>query len=600
MAVRRLVLLCSCLVAVPWALSGSAGATPRELSCGVPEAEPVWIDYVDATVEFWRERFGQPGIVIATGGTGLGAEMRATGAATVHFDLYLRRRVGTPMEPTDTATVDKRADGLFDFAVQVTGCPTPLIALNELWGASVPTPWTATTERYRSNVLRLVKRLADRGARPALLVSSAPVTGGEAAAWWRAVGQVSDIVLENYWNANVISRAGPVEGSRMLRVDFRRSAATLLALGVPASRLGLMLGFHTTPGTGGREGLKPREKWFEVAKLQTLAARQVARELRLGHVWSWGWTMRTEAGKDPDKTLAACVWLWARDPSLCDAPSLAGQKFDADVRVGQIELAASVRCMLGKERLSSRSISTLQRVTRDWELALTALVVRALEGEVTDVSASDVLAAERRVIAARFAGSQDAYRAALAKVHAPVAVARSIVGDELRRLELQGRLSVSSPGPAAVRRYIVTNGGLPARHVSVTPAPSWLPEGTGFALGASAPAALFEAPTGRTVVLRTVEGLLRLRALDDPTVLEVLPVGLARRAVARELVLERRAEAYAAWSLRRQRGAESRLVCQKDRLPEIGVVTLSSFVPFLALHEGGATGVPAAPDGASG
>jgi hypothetical protein len=70
-----------------------------------------------------------------------------------------------------------------------------------------------------------------------------------------------------------------------------------------------MLGFHTTPGTGGREGLKPREKWFEVGKLQALAARQVTRELRLAHVWSWGWTMRTEAGKDPDKTLApARLW----------------------------------------------------------------------------------------------------------------------------------------------------------------------------------------------------------------------------------------------------------------------------------------------------
>ncbi len=294
--------------------------------CGVAEAQPVWIDYVDGTVEFWRDRFGQPGVVLATGGPGLGAEMRATGAtATVHFDLYLRRRVGTPMAPNDPATMEKRADGLYDYAVQVTGCSTPMIALNELWGASVPTPWTVTTERYRANVLRFVQRLAERGGRPALLVSSAPARGGEAAVWWRAIGQVSDIVLENYWNANVISRAGPVEGSRMLRVDFRNSAATLLAIGVPSNRIGLMLGFHTTPGTGGREGLRPREKWFEVGKLQTLAARQVSRELRLAHVWSWGWTMRTAAGKDPDKTLAACAWLWVRDADSATHPSSSGR-----------------------------------------------------------------------------------------------------------------------------------------------------------------------------------------------------------------------------------------------------------------------------------
>lgn len=583
---RRLLILCACLAAIPWALSASAGASPREISCGVPEAQPVWIDYVDGTVEFWRDRFGQPGVVLATGGPGLGAEMRATGAtATVHFDLYLRRRVGTPMVPIDPATIEKRADGLFDYAVQVTGCSTPMIALNELWGSSVPAPWTATTERYRANVLRFVQRLAQRGGRPALLVSSAPVTGGEAAAWWRAVGQVSDIVLENYWNANVISRAGPVEGSRMLRVDFRRSAATLLAIGVPSSRLGLMLGFHTTPGTGGREGLKPREKWFEVGKLQTLAARQVSRELRLAHVWSWGWTMRTEAGKDPDKTLAACAWLWVRDARFCDAPQLLGPKFDADLRIGQIDLLSAVRCKLGEAVLTSRSVSTLQRLTRDWELALTALVVRRIEDETTDVDTAEILATENRVVASRFGGSREAYRAALARVRASLSVARGILGDEIRKRELQARFRVARPSSATIRRYLATHAMVAARRMVVTPAPSWLPGGSGYALGASAPASVFTMPMGRSVQLQTIEGRFSARALEETTALEVLPLQLVRSAVVRELAFEQRSENYAEWSLRRQRGAESRLVCQKDRMPESGVVELTSFAPFLALHE---------------
>lgn len=589
---RRLLILCTCLAAIPWALSASAGASPRQISCGVLEAQPVWIDYVDATVEFWRDRFGQPGVVIATGGPALGAEMRATGAtATVHFDLYLRRRVGTPMAPLDPATIEKRADGLFDYAVEVTGCSTPMIALNELWGASVPAPWTVTTERYRSNVLTFVQRLAQRGGRPALLVSSAPATGGEAAAWWRAVGQVSDIVLENYWNANVISRAGPVEGSRMLRVDFRRSAATLLAVGVPSSRLGLMLGFHTTPGTGGREGLKPREKWFEVAKLQTLAARQVSRELRLGHVWSWGWTMRTEAGKDPDKTLAACAWLWTRDARLCNAPELLGPRFDADLRIGQIDLPAAVRCKLGDATLTSRSVSTLQRLTQDWELALTALVVRRIEAETTDVDTAAVLAAERRVVAARFGGSGEAYRAALARTGASLSTARGILGDELRKRELESRFRAPRPSATTVQRYLATHATVLARRVVISPGPSWLPEGSGYALGSSAPGALFTVPTGRSVQIQTTEGRFTVRALEATTVLEELPLRLAHAAVVRELALEGRAELYADWTLRRQRGAESRLVCQKDRLPEIGVVELSSFAPFLSLHE------PASPTG---
>jgi hypothetical protein len=584
--VRRLLILCCCLAVVPWALSASAGASPRQVSCGVPEEQPVWIDYVDGTVEFWRDRFGQPGVVIATGGPALAAEMRATGAtATIHFDLYLRRRVGTPMAPTDPATMEKRADGLFDYAVQVTGCSTPMIALNELWGASVPTPWPATTERYRANVLRFVQRLAERGARPALLVSSMPATGGEAAAWWRSVGQASDIVLENYWNANVISRAGPVEGSRLLRADFRRSAATLLAIGVPSSRLGLMLGFHTTPGTGGREGLKPREKWFEVGKLQTLAARQVSRELRLAHVWSWGWTMRTAAGKDPDKTLAACVWLWTRDPRLCDASELLGSKFDADLRVGQIDLPSAVRCKLGDAALTSRSVSTLQRLTRDWELALTALVVRRIEDEKTDVDTADVLAAEKRLVAARFGGSRAAYNAALIRVRASLSIARGVLGDELRRDEIESRFRATRPSTATIQRYLAAHATVLARRVVVSPAPSWLPEGTGYALETSAPASLFTMPTGRSAQLQAIEGRFTVRALEEPTALEVLPLDLARPAVVRELAFEERAETYAEWTLRKQRGAEGRLVCQKDRLPEIGVVELSSFAPFLVLHE---------------
>ena len=113
---------------------------------------------------------------------------------------------------------------------------------------------TPTAERYRENVLRFVRRLSERGARPALLVSGDPFTGGGAGAWWKSIGQVSDIVLEKYANANVIWRGGVVRGSRRLRVSYRRGAAKLLAVRVPASRIGLMIGFQTGPGVGGREG----------------------------------------------------------------------------------------------------------------------------------------------------------------------------------------------------------------------------------------------------------------------------------------------------------------------------------------------------------
>src|SRR5918999_5045793 len=160
------------LLVVP--ATGSAASSA--LSCGLPEASPVWIDFADGSVSFFSERFARPGIVVATGGDGVATAARAAGAGTVHWDMYLKKRVGTPSDPADPALMERRADSLFDYAVSVSGCEQPLIALNEMWGASLPVPLTTTAERYRANVLRFVSRLAERGGRPALLVSSEPNT----------------------------------------------------------------------------------------------------------------------------------------------------------------------------------------------------------------------------------------------------------------------------------------------------------------------------------------------------------------------------------------------------------------------------------------
>jgi hypothetical protein len=556
------------------------------LSCGLPEAQPVWIDFADGSVSFWRERFARPGIVVATGGPGLATEARAAGAGTVHWDMYLRKRVGTPSDPADASLMEKRADSLFDYAVSVSECQQPLIALNELWGASLPTPLTPTAERYRENVLRFVIRLAERGGRPALLVSSEPNTAGEAAAWWRSVAQVSDLVLENYSNANVIWREGAVEGSRRLRNSYRRSAAKLFAVGVPAARVGLMIGFQTGAGAGGREGIKPRSRWFDVAKWQAFAGKQVARELRLSHVWSWGWAQRNARSNDPDKTYAACVWLWARDPVLCDAPGVLGDELDDDRRAGQIDLPAGIRCVYGGTPLTAGNVASLAKVTGDRELALTALVVRAVERERSVAgSPVNVVAAERRIVAARFGGSKAAYRAALAQADASVGVARGILGDELRRLDVMSELPTAPPTSVDVARFRTTFASVLARRVVVSPAPSWLPEGTGVALATSAPEAVFRVASRRPTRIRTAEGVFRIRALEDTTALGAVSFAVARPAIVRELGNERRADAYASWTIRQQNRAQSRLACERDRMPELGVVSLASFAPFLSLHE---------------
>jgi hypothetical protein len=556
------------------------------LSCGVPDAHPAWIDFVDGSVSFFQERFARPGITIATGGPILAAEARAAGAASVHWDMHLRKRVGTPSEPSDPTTIDKRADSLFDYAVSVSGCEKPLIALNELWGASLPTPLTPTAEHYRENVLRFVTRLSERGGRPALLVSSKPDTAGDAAAWWRAIGQVSDIVLENYANANVIWREGPIEGPRRLRRSYRRSAAKLFAVGVQPARVGLIIGFQTGPGAGGREGLKPRSRWFDVAKWQGLAAKQVAKEIRLAHVWSWGWAQRDARSDDPDKSYAACVWLWTRDPSLCDAPRMLGDELDPDRRTGQIDLRAGVRCIYYRTPITAPNVAALARLTGDRELALTALVVRAAERDESQAgNPTAVLAAEKRIIAARFGGSRPAYRRALGGVGASIAVTRGIIGDELRRLEIVSRLEIARPTSVDVARFRATFAPMLARRLVASPAPAWLPDGTGLAIATSAPESVFRIRTRRWTRIRTAQGVYRVRALEAPAALAAVPLSVARPAILRELAAERRADAYGEWTLRQQRAAERRLVCERDRMPEFGVVTLSSFAPFLSLHE---------------
>ncbi|MGI8478410.1 MAG: hypothetical protein ACR2M2_00880 [Gaiellaceae bacterium] len=582
---KRFLVAVVCVLGAPAALAGSAAARPDELSCGVADPGPAWIDFADGSVSFWRERFARPGVIVATGGPDLAAEARTAGAATVHWDMHLRKRVGTPSEPADADLMQRRADSLFDYAVSVSGCERPLIALNELWGASLPTPVTPTAERYRANVLRFVTRLSERGARPAVLVSSEPFTGGDAAAWWRAVGQVSDIVLEKYANANLIWRDGAVDGSRRLRTGYRASTAKLFAIGIPPSRVGLMIGFQTGAGAGGREGLQPRSRWFDVAKWQAFAAEQVSRELRLSHVWSWGWAQRNERSNDPDKTYAACVWLWARDEGLCDAPNLLGKELDSERRAGQIDLPAGVRCVYDGHPLTASGVAALAKVTGDRELALTALVVRAVERERSAVGTAQILAMERRVIAARFSGSAGAYRAALAEAGASVAVARGIVGDELRGAEIQQRLVTPRPSSVDIGRFRATFARVSARRLDVSPAPSWLPEGSGLALGTSAPRFVFEMATRGSVTLRTAEGIFSVRALEDTASLGALPLSEARAAIARELVSERRADAYIAWAIRQRKAAESRLVCERERLPGHAVVSLSSFAPFLSIHE---------------
>src|SRR4029079_10626102 len=167
----------------------------------------------------------------------------------------------------DPATIADKAKREFDFAVQVTGCATPLIAENELFGAQTVTPWSATNAQYRANVLLLLQELQKLGATPALTIANPPYTGGEAADWWRATANAALLVRQVYFtspNSRGLSKLGAVRASRVMRQGMRNLVAHLTEIGIPESRIALELQFQSVLGQGGREGLQPRSAWLEV------------------------------------------------------------------------------------------------------------------------------------------------------------------------------------------------------------------------------------------------------------------------------------------------------------------------------------------------
>ena len=221
-----LVLALSAIVLLP-----RAGRADGPADCGVPATTPLWIDYAghDAPIT------PKPGLVLAvSSGTAIPATMRAAGAATIFFDLHLNDRVGTPSAPADPGTIADKAKREFDFAVQVTGCATPLIAENELFGAQTVTPWSTTNAQYRAKVLLLLQELDRLGASTALTIANPPYTGGDAAEWWRQTAQAAILVRQVYFTApgpKGLYALGPARASRALRQGMRSLISRFAQIG---------------------------------------------------------------------------------------------------------------------------------------------------------------------------------------------------------------------------------------------------------------------------------------------------------------------------------------------------------------------------------
>ena len=577
------VLLALVLFAAWPAAAHAATPAPYAGTCGLPATQPIWMEFGYQNQQF-NAILGKPGIVVGVGSGTYGAQMRGLGATTVYFDLNFKNRVGTTTAPANPSLIPARVQSFFTYAQQQTGCATPVIALNELSGPGLVTPWSDNNAQYRANVLAFVQGLAAKGAHPVLLLPAKPYTGGDALTWWQQVAQVAELVREVYIGAPATWKLGAVLGNRNLRTDYRNAVSDFTSIGIPPDRIGLMISFATTNGFGGRNGLQPAAAWYEVAKWQALAAKQVAAETGIASVWSWGWGEWNAPEQDPAKPYAMCAWLWARSPALCDAPK-AIPGFNASLTEGQLSvLPAGAQCLVGKQVLSNSAIDQLALVTGDRETAYSALFERLVESAATPVSPADVLAAERAVIRQEFRGSRALYVAALRRAHATVAEARAILADQLRRARVEPTLPAAAPSAAQLKTFYTSYPDLQVRLVQAKPAPPWLGQQVqGLALQDVAPDRLFALATGRSEDVLTSTGTFAVKALQDASPLGAVPFGKAAPAIAAALRSFSRGVAFESWTVGKQRAALATATCAEDDLPQPAAVDLVDYLPFLRL-----------------
>jgi hypothetical protein len=200
------------------------------------------------------------------------------------------------------------------------------------------------------------------------------------------------------------------------------------------------------------------------------------------------------------------------------------------------------------------------------------------------VSYLDILAAERSIIAARFGGSRGAYLSAIAEARTNLSVARSVIGDELRRARIESRFQVSWPNARQIADYHETYGELQVRLVQAKSQAQWLGgRRAGYAIASVAPPQLMALSSGRWSALWSPLGTVRVRPLGPPMPLGSVPLGNVRHAIRAALIAQAREARFPAWLTTAQRSAFPEAICWRDQMPELGEVDLTNYLPFLAL-----------------
>jgi hypothetical protein len=174
------------------------------------------------------------------------------------------------------------------------------------------------------------------------------------------------------------------------------------------------------------------------------------------------------------------------------------------------------------------------------------------------------------VVLDRFHGARAAYVAALAKVKVTPALARMILGDELRRQAVEATLQVAPPTATEVQDWYASHATVEARAVRIQKKVSLVlaPADRIFALAPGASAKI---------------GGVKVTALDEPAPLAAFPFALAAPAVRAALLRELKGAAFETWVRRRQNQSLDALSCTHDQRPLPSAVDLTDWAPFLAL-----------------
>jgi hypothetical protein len=285
------------------------------------------------------------------------------------------------------------------------------------------------------------------------------------------------------------------------------------------------------------------------------------------------------------KPKAACVYLWTRNPKLCNGPAAAGKGFNRSRTEGQLILPSGLRCQIGTAAVRWSAINPILKLTGDPELAFSNAFARAVEQHAAPVSSSDILAAERSLVAARFGGSGAAYRAAIAQAHTSLSVARSVIGDELRRARIEAKFRVGGVSAAEIADYRANYGDLQARLVETKSSTPWLGGRRGYALASTAPPQLMRLASGRWASVWSPLGPVQVRPLGPPKTLSSVPLGSVRGSIRSALIEQAREEHFPVWLTAAQKAAFPEATCWRDQFPELGEVDLTNYLPFVALTQ---------------